>query len=94
MSDAIRTPTPYTATAPIGRKSTMAILALIAAFIFPVLGVILGTIALVQTSKSGQSGRGLRSPLSSSARLSRLPTCLCSTSAPSSTTAGATRQFA
>jgi hypothetical protein len=54
-------PTPYTApaagTGP--RTNTLAIVALIAAFVFPIAGIIVGHIALGQIKRTGEAGHGL-----------------------------------
>ena len=55
------TPTPYTAPAAAPGRPTnvMAIVALIAAFVIPLAGIIVGFIALGQIKKTGENGRGL-----------------------------------
>lgn len=51
-------PTP--AAAPAGpRTNTLAIISLIAAFLFPLAGIITGHIALSQIKKTGEAGHGL-----------------------------------
>lgn len=54
-------PTPYTApaagTGP--RTNTLAIIALIAAFVVPLAGIIVGHIALGQIKRTGEAGHGL-----------------------------------
>ena len=53
-------PTPYTApAAPAGKTNTLAIIALIGAFVFPLAGIICGHIALGQIKKTGEAGQGL-----------------------------------
>ena len=56
-------PTPYTApaAAPAAGRPTnvLAIIALIAAFVFPLAGIIVGHIALSQIKKTGEAGHGL-----------------------------------
>lgn len=42
-----------------GRTNTMAILSLVFAFVFSILGVVFGHVALSQISRTGESGRGL-----------------------------------
>ena len=54
MSDQTSTPAPQSA-----KTNTMAILALVFAFVFSPVGAILGHIALGQIKKSGEDGRGL-----------------------------------
>jgi len=55
--------TPYTASAaPAGAgrpTNVLAIIALIAAFVFPIAGIIVGHIALSQIKKTGEAGHGL-----------------------------------
>lgn len=41
------------------KTNTMAILSLVSAFIFPLMGVIFGAISLNQIKKTGEDGRGL-----------------------------------
>jgi peptidyl-prolyl cis-trans isomerase B (cyclophilin B) len=41
------------------RTNTMAIVGLILAFVFPLVGAIIGHVALGQIKKSGEEGRGL-----------------------------------
>lgn len=55
------TPTPYTApaAAPARPTNVMAIVALIAAFVIPLAGIIVGFIALGQIKKTGEGGHGL-----------------------------------
>ena len=51
---------PYTAAAPAGKPTNvLAIIALIAAFVFPLAGIICGHIALGQIKKTGEGGHGL-----------------------------------
>ena len=53
-------PTPYTApAAPAGKTNTLAIIALIGAFVVSPAGIICGHIALNQIKKTGEAGRGL-----------------------------------
>ena len=60
---AASTPSPYTApaAAPAAGRPTnvLAIIALIAAFVFPLAGIIVGHIALSQIKKTGEAGHGL-----------------------------------
>jgi len=52
--------TPFSAAAPTMQKTnTLAIVALISAFIVPLAGIITGHIALSQIKKTGQAGHGL-----------------------------------
>jgi len=55
------TPTPYTApaAAPARPTNTLAIIALIGAFVIPLAGIIVGFIALGQIKKTGEGGHGL-----------------------------------
>ncbi|MCU1579512.1 MAG: hypothetical protein JWP19_1716 [Rhodoglobus sp.] len=55
------TPTPYTAPAagPARPTNVLSIIALIAAFIIPLAGIIVGFIALGQIKKTGEAGHGL-----------------------------------
>ena len=55
------TTNPYETSAPAALPvtNTLAILSLIAAFIFPIVGVVLGHIALNQIAKTGENGRAL-----------------------------------
>jgi len=55
------TPTPYTAPAagPARPTNVLSIIALIAAFVVPLAGIIVGAIALGQIKKTGESGHGL-----------------------------------
>lgn len=47
-------------TAPVARRTnTLSILALVAAFVVSVAGVVLGIIALAQVRRTGEAGRGL-----------------------------------
>lgn len=46
-------------TTPPMRTNTMAILALVFAFLFPLLGAIFGHVALGQIKRSGEEGKGL-----------------------------------
>jgi peptidyl-prolyl cis-trans isomerase B (cyclophilin B) len=52
---------PYTppAGAPEGRTNTLAIIALIAGIVVPIVGIVIGHIALGQIKKTGENGRGL-----------------------------------
>ena len=50
----VPTPTGY-----VPRNNTLAIIALVAAFIIPVGGIIIGAIALGQIRRSGEEGHGL-----------------------------------
>jgi uncharacterized membrane protein YdjX (TVP38/TMEM64 family) len=54
-------PTPYTAPAagPARPTNTLAIIALIAAFVFPLAGIVIGHIALSQIKKTGEGGHAL-----------------------------------
>lgn len=52
-------PTPYAAPAAGRPTNTMAIVALIAAFVVPLAGIIVGHIALGQIKKTGEAGHGL-----------------------------------
>ena len=54
-------PTPYTAppAGSVPRTNTLAIIALIAAFVFAPVGIILGVIAQKQIKQSGEAGAGL-----------------------------------
>jgi hypothetical protein len=52
-------PTPYAAPAAGPRTNTLAIVALIAAFVVPLAGIIVGHIALGQIKKTGEAGHGL-----------------------------------
>lgn len=54
-------PTPYTtqAVAPESKTNVLAIIALIAAFVFPLAGIIVGHIALSQIKRTGEGGHGL-----------------------------------
>jgi peptidyl-prolyl cis-trans isomerase B (cyclophilin B) len=54
MSDQTSTPAPQSA-----KTNTMAILALVFAFVFAPVGAILGHVALGQIKKTGEDGRGL-----------------------------------
>lgn len=59
-----RAPKARVATVPVptdqaGRTNTMAILSLVFAFVFSILGVVFGHVALSQISRTGESGRGL-----------------------------------
>ena len=55
------TPTPYTApaAAPARPTNTLAIIALVGAFVIPLAGIIVGFIALGQIKKTGEGGHGL-----------------------------------
>jgi hypothetical protein len=55
------TPTPYTApaAAPARPTNTLSIIALIAAFVIPLAGIIVGFIALNQIKRTGEGGHGL-----------------------------------
>jgi hypothetical protein len=55
------TPTPYTAPAagPARPTNVLSIVALIAAFVIPLAGIIVGFISLGQIKKTGESGHGL-----------------------------------
>lgn len=55
------TPAPYTApaAAPARPTNTLAIIALIGAFVIPLAGIIVGFIALGQIKKTGEAGHGL-----------------------------------
>jgi hypothetical protein len=55
------TPTPYTAPAagPARPTNVLSIIALIAAFIIPLAGIIVGFISLGQIKKTGEGGHGL-----------------------------------
>ena len=55
------TPTPYTApaAAPARPTNTLSIIALIGAFVIPLVGIIVGFIALGQIKKTGEGGHGL-----------------------------------
>ncbi len=55
------TPTPYTApaAAPARPTNVLSIIALIAAFVIPLAGIIVGFIALGQIKKTGEGGHGL-----------------------------------
>ena len=58
MTDPI--PTPYAAPPPVGRPTNvLAIIALIASFVVPLAGIIVGFIALNQIKRTGESGHGL-----------------------------------
>ncbi|MFT4212796.1 MAG: DUF4190 domain-containing protein [Microbacterium sp.] len=50
---------PYPAYPPPARTNVMAILSLVFAFVFPVLGVVFGHISLNQIKRTGEEGRGL-----------------------------------
>lgn len=51
--------TPYATTTPQDRTNPLAIVALIAAFVVPLAGIICGHIALAQIKRSGERGHGL-----------------------------------
>lgn len=53
------TPTPYVAPAAGARTNTLAIIALIAAFVVAPVGIILGFIAQGQIKQTGEAGAGL-----------------------------------
>ncbi|MCU1514184.1 MAG: hypothetical protein JWO10_1274 [Microbacteriaceae bacterium] len=54
------TPTPPVYAAPVGPKTnTLSIIALIAAFVVPLAGIIIGHIALGQIKRTGEAGHGL-----------------------------------
>lgn len=60
MSDAPPpAPAPYTAAPAAKPTNVLAIIALIAAFVFPLAGIICGHIALGQIKKTGEGGHGL-----------------------------------
>lgn len=51
---------PYASSGPVAQKTNvLAIISLIAGFIVPLLGVILGFVALSQIKKTGENGHGL-----------------------------------
>jgi hypothetical protein len=52
-------PTPYAAPAAGVKTNTLAIIALIAAFLVPPAGIVCGHLALGQIKKSGEAGHGL-----------------------------------
>lgn len=59
MTEPTPTPTPYTAPAAGAPTNTLAIIALIAAFVIAPLGIVLGFIAQGQIKTSGEAGAGL-----------------------------------
>jgi len=54
-------PTPYTAptAAPARATNVLSIIAIIGAFVVPIVGIIVGFISLGQIKKTGENGRGL-----------------------------------
>ena len=52
-------PVPYEVSSRNAGTNLLAILALVGAFVFPIVGIICGHIALVQLKRTGEKGRGL-----------------------------------